>query len=94
MRLAAGILGVLIGLACIPPVLADAQTISYKSVVGGREEARDALLCMPKGEGPFPVVVFSHGSIVDGWGGPGAGGSTPRGSASSPWPAPREWTRR
>lgn len=72
MRLAAGILGVLIGLACVAPVFADAQTISYKSVVGGRAEERDALLCMPKGEGPFAVVIFNHGSIVDGWGWPGA----------------------
>lgn len=72
MRLVAGVLGVLIGLAYIPPVLADAQTISYKSVVGGREEQRDALLCMPNGDGPFPVAIFSHGSVVDGWGWPGA----------------------
>lgn len=72
MKPAAGILGFLIALACIAPVLADAQSITYKSVVGGREEERDALLCMPKGEGPFPVVIFNHGSIVDGWGWPGA----------------------
>jgi dienelactone hydrolase len=72
MRLVAVVLGVLIGLAHIPLVLADAQTISYKSVIGGREEEREALLCMPKGDGPFPVAIFNHGSIVDGWGWPGA----------------------
>lgn len=36
------------------------------------EEKRDALLCRPKGEGPFPAVVFNHGSIVDMLGWPGA----------------------
>lgn len=36
------------------------------------EEGRDALVCRPQGKGPFPAVVFNHGSIVDGWGWPGA----------------------
>jgi len=66
------VLGILIGFAYSALVLADAQITSYKSVVGGKEETREALLCMPKGDGPFPVAVFNHGSIVDGWGWPGA----------------------
>ena len=36
------------------------------------DERRDALLCRPGGEGPFPAVVFNHGSIVDGMGWPRA----------------------
>lgn len=72
MRRLGVILGVLIALAHNAPVLADARITSYKSVVGGKEETREALLCMPKGDGPFPVAVLNHGSIVDGWGWPGA----------------------
>ena len=71
-RLAVVVLGILIGFAHSALVLADAQITSYKSVVGGMEETREAFLCMPKGDGPFPVAVFNHGSIVDGWGWPGA----------------------
>ncbi|TAK03152.1 hypothetical protein EPO44_07665 [bacterium] len=36
------------------------------------EEKRDALLCRPDGEGPFPTVIFNHGSIVDALGWPRA----------------------
>ena len=36
------------------------------------DDRRDALLCRPQGTGPFPVVVFNHGSIVDSLGWPGA----------------------
>lgn len=39
-------------------------------IVGG--EQRDALLCRPAGSGPFPAVVFNHGSVVDMYGWPGA----------------------
>lgn len=36
------------------------------------DDHRDALLCRPSGDGPFPAVVFNHGSIVDMLGWPGA----------------------
>jgi dienelactone hydrolase len=29
------------------------------------QEKKQAILCRPEGEGPFPVVVYNHGSIVD-----------------------------
>ena len=51
------VLGVLIALAHSALVLANAQITSYKSVVGGQEETPEALLCMPKGDVPFPVAV-------------------------------------
>ena len=35
-------------------------------------EQLDALLCRPKGPGPFPAVVYNHGSIVDALGLSGA----------------------
>ncbi len=35
-------------------------------------EQLDALLCRPKGAGPFPTVVYNHGSIVDALGLSGA----------------------
>lgn len=35
-------------------------------------DQRDALLCRPEGKGPFPAVVFNHGTIVDQSGWPGA----------------------
>ena len=63
------ILGVLIGLAHIPLVLADAQTISYKSVIGGREEEREALLCMPMKSGDTIPVSFLTviSTAAEGW---------------------------
>lgn len=72
LKLTSLFLSVLIGFAQVPAVLADAQLIMYKSVIGGKGEEREALLCMPKGDGPFPVAVFNHGSIVDQSGWPGA----------------------
>lgn len=48
---------------------AEASRVSFP--VG--DEHRDALLCRPEGKGSFPIVVFNHGSIVDGLGWPGAG---------------------
>lgn len=41
-----------------------ATTIAYQVDQGLRE----ALLCRPSGSGPFPAVVFNHGSVVDGHG--------------------------
>ncbi|MFQ5903870.1 MAG: dienelactone hydrolase family protein [Candidatus Binatia bacterium] len=38
-----------------------ASTVSYRS--GGVQG--QALLCRPKGKGPFPAVVYNHGRIVD-----------------------------
>lgn len=38
--------------------------MSYRS---GSEEIQ-ALLCRPEGAGPFPAVVYNHGSVVDGHG--------------------------
>lgn len=37
-----------------------------------RAEERSALVCTPEGNGPFAAVIFNHGSVVDGWGWPGA----------------------
>ena len=53
---------------------ADPESVTFTAWVNGREESRRALICRPPGDGPFPVVVFNHGSIVDGWGWPGASG--------------------
>ena len=50
------------------------ESVTFNARVASREEPRRALLCRPEGAGPFPVVVFNHGSIVDGWGWPGASG--------------------
>lgn len=47
---------------------AGASRVSFPAGDGNR----DALLCRPEGAGPFPVVVFNHGSIVDMLGWPGA----------------------
>lgn len=47
---------------------ATATTVSFPV----DQEERDALVCRPAGSGPFAAVVFNHGSIVDGWGWPGA----------------------
>jgi dienelactone hydrolase len=33
---------------------------------------RQAMICRPKGKGPFPAVVYNHGSVVDGHGVDGA----------------------
>jgi dienelactone hydrolase len=48
------------------------QRWSFPVKLGERADERSALVCAPKGEGPFPAVVFNHGSIVDGWGWPEA----------------------
>lgn len=44
------------------------KTVAYQ-VTGG---VREAFECKPAGSGPFPAVVFNHGSIVDGQGYGGA----------------------
>lgn len=44
------------------------KTVAYQ-INGG---VREALECRPPGPGPFPAVVFNHGSIVDGQGYAGA----------------------
>lgn len=41
----------------------DAVAAAARFSVNG--EQLDALLCRPKGPGPFPAVVYNHGSIVD-----------------------------
>jgi len=66
----------LILLALLAPAIACAEpaVVTFKTTVAGRQEKRRALECRPKGDGPFPVVVFNHGSVVDGWGWPGATG--------------------
>ena len=51
---------------------ADPQQRSFKVKLDAGEEERTALVCAPQGSGPHPAVVFNHGSIVDGWGWPGA----------------------
>jgi dienelactone hydrolase len=45
---------------------ADLTTFPYE------KETREALECRPEGPGPFPTVVYSHGSIVDAVGVAGA----------------------
>lgn len=45
---------------------------SFPVNLGERADERSAMVCAPKGQGPFAAVVFNHGSIVDGWGWPGA----------------------
>lgn len=72
MRLVAVALGVLLGLGPVASALAEVRAVTYTSLVGGQAERRDALLCMPGGDGPFPVAIFNHPSIVDGLGWPGA----------------------
>ena len=36
------------------------------------ELSLEGVLSVPEGAGPFPAVIFNHGSIVDGLGWPGA----------------------
>jgi len=48
------------------------QWRSFPVKLGERDDERSALVCAPKGQGPFAAVVFNHGSVVDGWGWPGA----------------------
>lgn len=57
------------GCATMPP---GPQRRSFPVKLGERVDERSALVCAPKGQGPFAAVVFNHGSIVDGWGWPGA----------------------
>ena len=47
---------------------AGVSKVSFPTV----DDHRDALYCRPEGAGPFPAVIFNHGSIVDGLGWPGA----------------------
>lgn len=54
--------------SAIPARGAAALTVSFP--IDG--DQRKALLCRPDGNGPFPAVVFNHGSIVDMLGWPGA----------------------
>lgn len=49
-----------------------ATTNTFPVKLGERADQRSALVYAPKGQGPFAAVVFNHGSIVDGWGWPGA----------------------
>ena len=49
-----------------------ATTSTFPVRLGERADERSALVFAPKGQGPFAAVVFNHGSIVDGWGWPGA----------------------
>lgn len=70
------ILAALVGVAMVGAILsvaqADPQQRSFPVKLGERADERSALVCAPKGQGPFAAVVFNHGSIVDGWGWPGA----------------------
>ncbi|MBI3024613.1 MAG: alpha/beta fold hydrolase [Candidatus Tectomicrobia bacterium] len=53
----------------LPAGAARADTVTeFPTPVGSRQ----ALVCQPAGAGPFPAVVFIHGSIVDGLGVQGA----------------------
>lgn len=56
--------------ACV--VAADPQLREFQVKLEAGAEKRNALVCAPQGPGPHPAVVFNHGSIVDGWGWPGA----------------------
>lgn len=69
--LAAFVGAIMLG-AIVPAAQAEPQQRSFPVKLGERAEERSAVVCAPKGQGPFPAVVFNHGSIVDGWGWPGA----------------------
>lgn len=66
------LIGVAVCSAGIAPARAEPQQRSFAVKLGERVEERRALVCAPQGAGPFAAVVFNHGSIVDGWGWPGA----------------------
>ena len=53
----------------------DAVAAATSFSVNGKQV--DALLCRPKGAGPFPAVVYNHGSVVDAL---GVSGATARGN--------------
>ena len=70
------ILAAFLCIAIVGVILSAAQAepkqLSFPVKLSGRSEERSALVWVPKGQGPFAAVVFNHGSIVDGWGWPGA----------------------
>ena len=45
------------------PTRQDLVTVKYTSELEG-------FLCVPEGQGPFPVVVYNHGGLGDALGGP------------------------
>ena len=51
---------------------AEPQQRSFPVRLGEHADQRRALVCTPKGQGPFAAVIFNHPSIVDGWGWPDA----------------------
>lgn len=69
--LAAAILALVL-LCGFAAVASGAERRPFTVNLGGRTDQRSALVCLPKGKGPFAAVVFNHGSIVDGWGWPEA----------------------
>jgi len=70
--IAAALLASLILLGGCATMTPGSQRRSFPVKLGERVDERSALVCAPKGQGPFAAVVFNHGSIVDGWGWPGA----------------------
>jgi len=72
IRALAAVATLLILLGTAIAAWAEPATVTFTALVGDRKEERRALVCRPPGTRPFPVVVFNHGSIVDGWGWPGA----------------------
>jgi dienelactone hydrolase len=70
--LSAALLAGLVILAGCATMSPGPERRSFPVKFGERAEKRSALVCAPKGQGPFAAVVFNHGNIVDGWGWPGA----------------------
>lgn len=70
--LAAALLATLIILGGCVTMTPGVQLRSFPVKFGERAEERSAMVCAPKGEGLFPVVVFNHGTVVDQSGWPGA----------------------
>ena len=65
-------MGVILAVTLISPAPADPQTRTFPVKIAERAGERQALVCVPKGQPPYAVVVFNHGSIVDMLGWPGA----------------------
>lgn len=70
------IVAALVSVAMVGVILsvaqAEPQQRSFPVKLGEHGDERSAPMCVPKGQGPFAAVVFNHGSMVDGWGWPGA----------------------
>jgi len=60
-------------LICLLIVVAQGRdAVAAQTVFSVKGEVLDALVCRPTGPGPFPALVYNHGSIVDALGLSGA----------------------